>query len=50
MAAAPQIFKKERKEMKIKATYTIEKEYNYDLDEWLKDNPNLNEKEFELWE
>ena len=36
--------------MKIKATYTIEKEYDCDLNEWLKYNPNSTEKEFQSWE
>jgi len=33
--------------MKIKATYTIEKEYEYDLKEWLNGNPNLTEQEIQ---
>ena len=33
--------------MKIKATYIIEKEYDYDLKEWLNGNPGLTEQEFQ---
>jgi len=47
MAAAPQIFERS-KEMKIKATYIIEKEYEYDLKEWLNGNPDLTEQEFQV--
>lgn len=33
--------------MKFKVTYTIEKEYDYDLKEWLNGNPGLTEQEFQ---